>query len=315
MWWEQVGMPWMVRRFKLDLMHTTTDRLPLLDSRAYVLTLFEIPTYRLNSYRRLVPNPRLYHRLSDTWTRLVFPLSLRRAKLILAASWSTKRDLEDRFGTDAGKIRVVYPSLDERFRLLTDVSRLVQIRRRYSTDDGYVLHFSSDDPRDNTPAVLKAFGEARKSLPGDVKLLIKTGSNETHRSWLRDRVRDLRLDSAVVIVGFVDDTELIELYQAAKVYVDPSLYEGFGLQVAEAMACGVPVITSNVTSLPEIVGDAGILVPSTDAEALADSLVRVLSDRFLRESMRRQGLDQIKRFSWQRLAREALDAYDFVLSA
>jgi glycosyltransferase involved in cell wall biosynthesis len=166
----------------------------------------------------------------------------------------------------------------------------------------YLFHLASSDPRDNTATVLEAFARVR----ADVRLVVGGGLGERQKP-LEAAIRALGLQQRVELTGRLSDEALVGLYQAATVYVDATLYEGFGYQVLEAMACGAPLVCSRASSIPEVVGDAGLLCDPRDAGALALAVERVLGDEALARSLRARGLARAAEFDWQRTAR-ALDA-------
>jgi len=306
---EQYHMPRWFRKYGIDLLHTTTDRLPILANGKIVVYLFEIPDYRIKLQGKHVS---LYKKLSDSWTNYIFPRSTQRASFIMTSSLSTQNDLVERYNIEKDKICVVYPAPEEIFIPAKSEEEAQQIRQKYGAEEGYVLHFSSSDPRDNTQMVLKAYTQALQSLNPNQKLLI-VGDINPIKEKLDSEIEKLGISKKVIFAGYKSGKGLVSLYCGADVYVDPSLYEGFGFQVVEAMACGVPVITSNVTSLPEVVGDAGILVDPGDVEGLASAMVRVLTNSELQESMRQKSLKRARFFSWDKLARETLEVYNQVL--
>jgi glycosyltransferase involved in cell wall biosynthesis len=188
-----------------------------------------------------------------------------------------------------------------------------RIREMYEAPDGYVLHFSShNDRRDNTDTVLAAFSRALTSL-GAGKRLVIAGDLGRERSVIEKEAARLRIRDRLVMPGYLADTRLVQAYQAADVYLDPSLYEGFGLQVIEAMACGVPVVCSNTTSLPELVGDAALMAAPHDAETFADLLIRICSDCTLNAELRRRAILRSASYSWVAAARQITALYDEVL--
>ena len=264
--WEQLGLPRAVRRHRLDAMLTWTERLPLAGGGRYLVWLFEPPTHRIRQNR--FSGSGLYQRASDAVTLAIWKRSLRRAALVLAGSRATA----DAIGVPA---RVLYPGRDSEFA------------PGPGCEGDYVLHIGSNDPRDDTATALDAFARAR--LSDSVRLLVAGG----YRGSERERVEYL---------GRVSDAELVALYQGASTYLDTSLYEGFGFQVLEAMACGTPVVATGVTSIPEIVDDAGLLCPPGDAAALADALERVLGEPGLAGRLRSAGLARADDFSWDATA-------------
>ncbi|MDP3732707.1 MAG: glycosyltransferase family 1 protein, partial [Candidatus Omnitrophota bacterium] len=202
------------------------------------------------------------------------------------------------------------------FCVTNNAKDLTELRKKYNADTGYILHISSQDPRDNTPAVIRAYHKTMREPRISQKLVIY-GDINPKDSGLDKLVAELELENNVTFIRRFKDKEterLVELYRAADVYIDPSLYEGFGFQVVEAMACGVPVITSNVTSLPEIMGDAGILVSPTDIDSLASAIIMVLTDSRLRQTLCQKSLERTKFFSWDKTARETLAIYDELLA-
>lgn len=305
--WDQFQLPLLIRKYRLDIFHSTSDTLPLLGRVKFALFLFEIPDYRIELMRRS-GRISLYTRLSQSYNRFFFRKSLNKAGIIMASSRSTKTDLIRKYGIEEKKIRVVYPAADEQFCVGTDERDLWNTRRRYNADSGYVLHISTNDPRDNTAAVIRAFKKAQPGLKIPKKLIICGGGSEG--MGLKRLVKELNLENDVIFIGYLLPQELAFLYRAADLFIDPSLYEGFGFQVVEAMACGIPVITSNVTSLPEIVGDAGILLFPDDVDGLAAALISVLTDSGLREAMCRKSLERARFFSWEKTAQETLAVYE-----
>ncbi|MBI4531146.1 MAG: glycosyltransferase family 4 protein [Candidatus Latescibacteria bacterium] len=306
--WDLWGFDRWLKKTQVDVVFTLADRVRV--SRTYVVYLFEIPDYRIALNCRTAG---VYQRVSDRITRWCFPRSLRNAAHVATSSVATKNDVIRQYGVPEQKLSVVYSAPDPLFCPCSDVKKIEAIRVRYNAREGYLLHFSSNnDPRDNTGTVLQAFAVSLERLKHSKKLLIGGVRHLESFGWGK-LLHDLGLEELVVFTGFTTGTDLVELYQAADVYVDPSLYEGFGFQVVEAMACGTPVITSNVTSLSEVVGDAGILLPPTDTEAFANNLVRVLSDEDLWQSMRHKGLAQVKRFSWQKVVYDVVDTIENVL--
>ncbi|MDX6448542.1 MAG: hypothetical protein QOD08_1005 [Gaiellaceae bacterium] len=273
--WEQLGL----RRAatKHDAVLTFTERLPIGARGRFVVWLYELPSRRIDQNR----GAGAYQRGSDLVTRALWKRSLRRAWRVAAGSEATAQELRAALpGTD---VQVVYPGLDERFS-----------PGEGRGGDRYVLHLGSNDPRDNTATVVRAFAAAREQAPGPLRLLVAGGASEPAAD-------------GVEFLGRVSDEELVALYRGAGAYVDATLYEGFGYQPLEAMACGAPVVASNATSSPEVVGDAALLVDPLDADALAAALVRVLEEPALAEDLRQKGFERARAFTWERTAGALLD--------
>ncbi len=247
--------------------------------------------------------------------------SVSRAHRVLADSQATKDDLVLLFGTPPGKIDVLLSGVDARFRPVRDPAALAAVRARYDLGSGpFILAVGTIQPRKNYVRLIQAFAQVvgrwwqiGTDLMGDVNLVIAGG-----KGWMTDaiftEVARLGLQGRVKFTGFVDDADLPALYSASTVFAYPSLYEGFGLPALEAMACGAPVIGSNVSSIPEVVGDAGLLVDPLDVDAIAAGLIGLLKDASARDDYMRAGIQRAARFTWEAAARRLLSIYDEMTS-
>jgi glycosyltransferase involved in cell wall biosynthesis len=282
--WEQWRLPRAARQLGLDVLLTTSERAALWGP-PQVVYIYEHPRHRARL--AAATGARARQRLVDATTLLLFRLSMRHAAVVLAVSHATARDLAPL--TPAG---VVHSAAGDVFR-------------PGGSPEDYFLHLASDDPRDNTEAVIDAL--ALLARRGSRPRLVIPGGIRERLAPLQERARRAGVTEQIEWTGFVSDEQLADLYRRAWAYVDPSLFEGFGLQALEALSCGTPTIAADSTSLPEVVGDAGILVPPHDVEALAEAMARVL-DPALRAELSRRALEQAAAFSWERTARELLDA-------
>ncbi len=240
-------------------------------------------------------------------------LAARGADHIIAVSESTKRDTVRLLGVPPEKITVIYEAAHPLFTPMADPEALARVRERYRLPPDFILFVSTIEPRKNIPTLLRAFRRLRDNYKSKATLAIAG-----NRGWLVEEVdatiEELQLGDSVRCLGGVPNEELVYLYNAARLFVFPSFYEGFGLPPLEAMACGTPVIVSNTSSLPEVVGDAGWLVNPEDVEGLTVAMYRILSDENLRREMRTKGLARAATFSWERAARETLQVYRRVAS-
>ncbi len=239
----------------------------------------------------------------------VVPRSVARADRVLADSEATRADLIRLLGVPPEKVEVLYSGVDPRFRPEPEPGERERLRARYGVgDQPYVLSVGTLQPRKNFVRLIRAFARLRSAtLRLAPRLLIAGG-----RGWLYEEVLEEaeRRGDRVRLLGFVDDADLPALYRNARLFVFPSFYEGFGLPVLEAMACGVPVVCSSASSLPEVAGDAALLVDPHDEEGLAAAMERALADETLRAEMRARGLQQAARFTWDRAARQLLSVFD-----
>jgi glycosyltransferase involved in cell wall biosynthesis len=240
------------------------------------------------------------------------PRGLERADLILADSENTRHDIIELFGVPPERVRVLYPGVDPAFRVIEDQQLLAAVKEAYRLDCPFILSVGTLEPRKNLITLLDAYAQLRASQGLEHKLVIVGG-----KGWLYDgifrRVEGLSLREEITFLGFLPEEHLPAVYCLSDLLVFPSLYEGFGLPPLEAMACGTPVVTSNSSSLPEVVGDAGLMVSPDDTEALVETISEVLHDSKLREVLTASGLSRAAEFTWEAAGEKLLDIYEDLL--
>jgi len=289
------------------------------------LDLFHSPDFVLPAVRGPIPKLLTVHDLSfihypETFTpalvrylNQVVPRSIEQAHQILADSQATRQDLIDYWQVPDDKVTVLYSGVSNNFKPITDKGRLTEIRKRYDLgDEPYLLGVGTLQPRKNYSLLIHAFKKVAQHYPHN--LFIAGG-----RGWLYDemmtQVNRLDLNDRVRFLGFVADDDLPALYSQAALFVFPSLYEGFGLPLLEAMACGVPVITSDASSLPEVVGDAAITLPPENSEAWSETILSLLADSTQRTALVADGFLQVRNFTWKRAADQLMSIYEKMLRA
>jgi glycosyltransferase involved in cell wall biosynthesis len=242
------------------------------------------------------------------WLNQVVPRSIARARHVLADSQNTKVDLQELLQVPEEKITVVGAGVEPRFQPVTDAHRLTTIRRTYKLPEQFVLGLGTLEPRKNFEGLIRAFNQLQADLP-DLHLVIAGG-----KGWLYEAIFEAAAQSPAAdrihLPGFIADEDLPGLYTLAQVFAYPSHYEGFGIPVLEAMACGTPVVTADNSSLPEVAGEAALLVPATDDMALAEAIRRLMAKPALRDQYRQRGFEQVKLFSWESAARNLLAVYE-----
>lgn len=283
-----------------DVFHGTDHLLPPLGRSRMIFTIHDLiylffPEYHLP--------------LNRWFLTLMLPKFLRRADAIIAVSENTRRDVTRRLGIPAEKMTVIYEGVSERFRSIQDRAELERVRARYELPPRMILFFGTLEPRKNLLTLLDAFAALLATRPDVPPLVIAGRKGWLYRPIFR-RVRERGLESHVRFTDWIAEDDVPTLLNLAEVFVYPSLYEGFGLPPLEAMACGVPVICSNAASLPEVVGDAGILVEPRDVGGLMQALARVLDDASLRADLRARGVQRAQQFTWERAARQTLAVYE-----
>jgi glycosyltransferase involved in cell wall biosynthesis len=301
---EQLRIPLDLRREGIDLFHAPHYVLPPLTPCKSVVTIHDCIHLRFPQY---LPN-----RLAYAYARSALWFATHRSDRVLTVSEASKRDILRYYRVPEKKIDVIYNAIDERFGETPTADEVERVRERYQLNDPFVLYAGNIKPHKNLERLIDAFHTLRRDGLDTVKLLI-IGDEISKYATLRRAVHKYKLHKHVRFFGFVPDKTLAVLYRLASVFVFPSLYEGFGLPPLEAMASGTPVITSNVSSLPEVVGDAALLIDPYDPDAIAHAMRRVLTEPALRDDLRARGFLRVKEFSWDRSVRRVHEIYEEVL--
>jgi glycosyltransferase involved in cell wall biosynthesis len=301
-WWL-VGLPTMLQISPVDVFHGTNYCIPVIAPCPTVVTFHDMS---------LLAQSHTHDAKNVTRGKRRIPIMARRATLIIAPSEWTKREIVTYLGARPDKIRVIYEGARKGIRPLP----LTECRTaldKHGVRQPYLLYVGTIEPRKNLLTLIRAYQELLRETPHRPQLVLCGG-----RGWLDDEVfklvEELKLKEQVRFTGYVDDSDLAALYSAAEVFVYPSLYEGFGLPPLEAMACGAPVVTSNVSSLPEVVGEAGLMADPNDYRAITQCIVELLDDADVLQHFKSAGLEQASRFSWDRAARETQAVYEEVFN-
>jgi len=299
--WEQVVFPFLVRKNKLDILHSLHYTKPIFLPCASVVTFHDMTFF-------------LFPQLHTQAKRILFPLfiriSVRQADALIAVSEGTRQDSIRLLNLPPQKIYTTPLGASQEYQKITDPVLLEDMRRKYKLPTGFFLYTGLVEPRKNLPMLIRAYASLLDQ--GIKEKLVIVG----RVGWMSDEIFKLAdrlgLDKKVVFTGYIDQNDLPAIYNLASVFVYPTLYEGFGLPVLEAMACGTPVITSAVSSLPEIVGNAGVLLPPADEEALSSAMFRLMSDPVERKRLASLGLARAAQFTWQNTALETSKIYQMV---
>lgn len=297
--WEQTALPLKAYSEGVDLLHCPTHLVPLWNRSKTVVTVHDLAFEHF---------PGSYERHVRAFLRKAVPLSLNRADAIIAVSENTKEDLENIYGIDPAKVRVIYNGVNSEFREIEGSEEINRLKKEYELPKKFILYLGTLEPRKNIKRIIKAYRAYRDNERTKTKLVVAGG-----KGWLYEDIFELveeeGLGSEVVFTGYVENEELVSLYNLAESLIFPSLYEGFGFPVLEAMACGTPVITSNVSSLPEVAGEAAILVDPREVEEIVKGISLVLHDRDLRNELVEKGKKRAAEFTWEKSARGHLEVY------
>ncbi|HWR51350.1 MAG TPA: glycosyltransferase family 1 protein [Bryobacteraceae bacterium] len=305
-WLNHLTFYFFLKELRADLVHMPVNLVPLLMPRPYVVTIHDMSSllYAVDAQRR-------------SFRLFLFRRGLLRAKRVIAVSEATRRDVENLLGVPAERIRQIYDAPDPGFARRpgdpADETERLRILERYQINHPFILYAGAVRPQKNIPRLVEAFAVLRGDLERhpvykDLRLII-IGDEISQNPAVRRAVIKTRVEDVVRFLGFVPFDTLRVFFEAAAAFVFPSLYEGFGLPPLEAMACGTPVVTSSVSSLPEVAGDAAMFVNPENVFDIARGIREVLTDDALRVELVRRGHEQARRFSWSNTAAEVLEIY------
>lgn len=285
-------------KFGLNVFHSPVTSLPLTYPRKCVITVHDLAIYK---------NPSWFPSQIFS-TRLLVPQSLRNADKIIAVSKSTKHDLQELFNVPEEKIKVIYEGVRvEKIKLKSKRENIA----RFKLAKKFILFVGTLEPRKNLSSLIRAYKKLTTWHKEFLSYQLVVAGHKAYKSEEAfDEVKELKLEQQVKFLGYVTHNEKIDLMKACSCFVNPSSYEGFGLTLAEAMALGVPIIASDVSSLPEVVGKAGILIDPEKEYEMATAMRKVLTDSRLRDRLKKAGPKQAAQFSWERCARETLKVYE-----
>jgi glycosyltransferase involved in cell wall biosynthesis len=311
-WREQIALPRWVAKDKLDLLHSPCLTAPLRLKCASIVTIHDMIWH--SSGNRSMKGPASVKRKLMNWYYSFVPeLAARNASFILTVSQASKDRITQLLGIPEEKIFVTYEAANPIFRQINHVDQICAIRKKYDLPSNFIMAIGSADPRKNIATLVHAYAQLPNNLQEDYKLII-VWTHSLLAEKLMMQVNNLGLNSYVHFITQVTNEDLVLLYNTASLFVFPSLDEGFGLPILEAMASGTPVVTANNSSIPEIAGDAAILTNAEDVSSIAKAVTNVLTDPALRRGLIEKGLVRANSFSWRRCGYLTTESYKNVLS-
>lgn len=302
--WEQLVQPLALRQAKIDLLHALAFVAPLAVPCPFVVTVYDLSFIRY---------PEAFRPFNRWYLRTFTERSVTRAKALITISESTRQDVIKLLGAPAERVHTIYCGVDEDFRPLP-AAEVAAFRAVKGLPEQFVLFLGTLEPRKNVTGLIEAYAHWRKQEP-QAPLLVIAGGKGWYYQDIFKLVESLNLTTAIHFTDYIPQPELSLWYNAASLFVYPSHFEGFGLPVLEAMACGTPVITSTVSSLPEVAGTDGtaVLVNPADTAGLAEAMQRVMADAELRRDMAARSLARAASFGWEKTARETVGVYRKVM--
>jgi len=301
--WEQVKLPMEIRKSGVDIFHSPGNTQPLIQPCSLVVTLHD--TLLMDSAEDETPNFLFY-------TRHILPIGLKRCKKIITVSENSKKDIMRKFRVPDEKIEVIYHGIDPFFRRIDYTLTANEIKTRLGIRGKFFFTIGSLGPRKNTQRVIETFSLLKKEKNIEHQLIIG-GLKDGAESIFRKQIEAKGLDKDIILISYISNTDLLFLYNNADIFYYISLYEGFGFPALEAMACGCPLIASNISSLPELVADSRILVDPIDINDIFDKSWLILSNRIFKEQIVEKGLRRVKQFTWRSTAEHTLKVYESVV--
>lgn len=306
--WEQVLLPRYASKKNISLLHCSSNTAPLFCKTPLVVTIHDMIFMGKIDF-----GGTSYQNFGNLYRRFVVPRAAKKAKAIITVSEFAKQEIVEILGVDPSKVQVVYNGLNRLFRCCSDDTAVKDFCSKYQLPEKYLLHIGNTAARKNTAGVMKAYAAYTRKNE-DALPLVVSGCKREFVKNLAESTGNSELMNKVFTPGYVNTAELPLLYSAAYIFICPSFSEGFGMPVAESMACGTPVITSNCTSLPEVAGGAALLVNPHNSNEIFLAIDRLINDNILHQSLREKGFENAKRFNWKKAAEETIKIYQQVLN-
>ncbi|MCK4891790.1 MAG: glycosyltransferase family 4 protein, partial [Candidatus Pacebacteria bacterium] len=294
-------------RDQLNVLHIPGGRAPLTYKRKMVVTAHNLGVKKF---------PELFSKREQIIFKIK-PAAFKRANAVIASSEAAKNDLKNNFEISEDKIKVIYNAFDEKFFKGASVSEIQKVKEKYKIDGEYVLFMNTIKPLNNLARLIEAFSKLRLLLkgkkPNSNYKLVLAGKSGWMSGEIHQIAKDFGLKNEVIFPGYIDPKDLNALFAGADVFVSIPIYEEFGAPVLEAMACGVPVICSNVSSLPEITGGSAVMVDPYDINGIKSAVLKILDNDKLRDDLKKRGLEQAKKFHWKKTAKETVGVFEEVV--
>ncbi|MCK9291195.1 MAG: glycosyltransferase family 1 protein [Bacteroidales bacterium] len=306
--WEQFALPKAAKKYGCDLLHCTSNTAPINGDIPLIITLHDI--IYLEGISLFKKGGTWYQKFGNMYRRYVVPKVVNKSQRIITVSHFEKNRIREFFGFPAEDKRLVaiYNGVSEHFRSVKDTQELTRVKDKYRLPDTYAFFLGNTDPKKNTLGVLRAFSDYLKEGNKPFTLVMLDYERSALETLLRE-IGDKELINHIHLTGYVVNTDLPSIYSQAELFLYPSLRESFGIPMLEAMKCGTPVITSNTSSMPEVSGDAALIIDPFRPEEIKQAMSRLMSDQALRSELIEKGFIQAEKFSWMNMAQQVLNLY------
>jgi glycosyltransferase involved in cell wall biosynthesis len=308
--WEQIALPKAAKAHGCDVLHCTSNTAPIFSDIPIVTTLHDI-IYMEKSYLQILKSSATpYQKFGNIYRKMIVPKVMKKSRMVITVSNYEKERISEFFRLEDGhKLSAVYNGVGNHFRPVTDKTELNRIKEKYNLPEKFFFFLGNTDPKKNTKGTLKGVSDFLKKSSSDYKLVMLDYDKAELNKILED-IGDPKMMDKIVLTGYVKNTDLPAIYSLCEIFLYPSLRESFGIPILEAMACGVPVITSNTSSMPEVSGGASYLVNPFKSEEITTAIETVLQNAELKNDLVEKGLSQHKKFSWANSAQEVLNLYN-----
>jgi len=307
--WEQIALPRAAKKMGCRILHCTSNTAPIFTSIPLVVTLHDIIYMESSYFKILRGTGSLYQKFGNAYRKIFVPKIVRKSKKIITVSNFEKNRIGQFFGMGSdSRLEAVYNGVSEHFKPITDQIELKRVKEKYHLPDRYFFFLGNTDPKKNTKGTLKAYSDFLKQTGSDVKLVM-LDYDRPELEKLLDEIGDKDLLSQIVLTGYVVNTDLPAIYCQCELFLYPSLRESFGIPMLEAMGCGVPVITSNTSSMPEVAGDAAVIIDPYKPEEITAAIINIQSNNELKADLIKKGLVQAAKFSWKAMAEHVFKIY------
>jgi glycosyltransferase involved in cell wall biosynthesis len=294
LFYENITLPRLIKKNHLVIFHGLKGVVPYFGKFKKVMTVHDIIPFIY---------PRQFRPKDFFYWKFIFPVYAKRADFIIVNSENTKKDLIKFLNIPKKKVKTILLAQDSAYKIIKKKSILEKVRKKYRLDNKFIFYSGSINPRKNLKRVIKSFQKTQDKIKLD---LVITGIT-TWKSG--EEMKMIKENPKIKLLGLIPKEDLVCLYNLAEVFIYPSLYEGFGLPILEAQACGCPVITSNISSMPEVAGQGAILINPYRIDEITEAIYKVTGSKKIREDLIQKGFKNIKRFSWEKAARETLAIY------
>ena len=308
--WEQIALPKAAKKYGCEILHCTSNTAPIFTDIPLIIILHDIIYMESSYYKILTGSATPYQKFGNAYRKLIVPWVVKKSDKIVTVSHFEKNRIGEFFGMNNDKrLTAIYNGVSSHFKRVTDESELKRVKEKYHLPDHFFFFLGNTDPKKNTIGTLKAFSDFLKQSKSDYKLvMLDYDLNELEKLLIE--IGDKDLIKNIVLTGYVINTDLPAIYSLCSIFLYPSLRESFGIPMLEAMGCGVPVITSNTSSMPEVAGDAAHIINPYNPEEITQAIIKILADAEYYDSLCKKGIERNKLFSWKNMAEQVLVLYN-----